>query len=297
MKRIMLALAAGLLAVQPALSADTAGGEWDKLITAETLSTLDGATVLDIRAPGDFASGHIPGAVNIPYPSWRGPAENPGELISDSVLTELLQSAGLDHSDRVVVAHAGASTTDFGAAARVYWTLKSAGFPEIAILNGGTAGWVDSGKDLSTTAADVTPSAQTFSLSDRWSVDGQAVADIIAGKREGTLVDARPYDFFVGERQHQAATAPGTLRGAVNFPFASWFDGEDIYIKEEALAQNVAANIPAEAGEIVSFCNTGHWAATNWFALSELAGLEDVKLYPESVVGWINAGGETVIGQ
>jgi Rhodanese-related sulfurtransferase len=42
---------------------------------------------------------------------------------------------------------------------------------------------------------------------------------------------------------------------------------------------------------LVSFCNTGHWAATNWFALSELAGIENVRLYPESMVGWSNAGG------
>ena len=41
---------------------------------------------------------------------------------------------------------------------------------------------------------------------------------------------------------------------------------------------------------LISFCNTGHWAATNWFALSELAGLDDVKLYPESMVGWSAAG-------
>ena len=40
----------------------------------------------------------------------------------------------------------------------------------------------------------------------------------------------------------------------------------------------------------MSFCNTGHWAATNWFALSELAGIENVKLYPESLVGWSHAG-------
>ena len=40
----------------------------------------------------------------------------------------------------------------------------------------------------------------------------------------------------------------------------------------------------------VSFCNTGHWAATNWFVLSEMLGQPDVKLYPESMVGWSRAG-------
>ena len=48
----------------------------------------------------------------------------------------------------------------------------------------------------------------------------------------------------------------------------------------------------ADADQLVSFCNTGHWAATNWFALSELAGIDNVKLYPESMVGWSNAGHE-----
>jgi thiosulfate/3-mercaptopyruvate sulfurtransferase len=39
----------------------------------------------------------------------------------------------------------------------------------------------------------------------------------------------------------------------------------------------------------VSFCNSGHWAATNWFVLSEVLGQPDVKLYPESLVGWSQA--------
>jgi thiosulfate/3-mercaptopyruvate sulfurtransferase len=53
----------------------------------------------------------------------------------------------------------------------------------------------------------------------------------------------------------------------------------------------LAAKNGFEAGDrLVSFCNTGHWAATNWFALSEIAGIEGVRMYPESMVGWSNAG-------
>jgi thiosulfate/3-mercaptopyruvate sulfurtransferase len=39
----------------------------------------------------------------------------------------------------------------------------------------------------------------------------------------------------------------------------------------------------------LSFCNTGHWAATNWFALSEVLGQPNVKLYAGSMVDWTNA--------
>ena len=47
--------------------------------------------------------------------------------------------------------------------------------------------------------------------------------------------------------------------------------------------------VPAEVkpdSKIVSYCNTGHWAATNWFVLSELLGYSDVTLYDDSMVGW-----------
>ena len=39
----------------------------------------------------------------------------------------------------------------------------------------------------------------------------------------------------------------------------------------------------------ISYCNTGHWAATNWFVLSEVAQVPDVKLYAESMVEWSQA--------
>jgi thiosulfate/3-mercaptopyruvate sulfurtransferase len=40
------------------------------------------------------------------------------------------------------------------------------------------------------------------------------------------------------------------------------------------------------AQETVAFCNTGHWAATDWFALSEVLGQKNVKMYPGSMVSW-----------
>jgi len=294
MKRL---LAAAFLAVFSASLAHAA--DWKKLVSPDELAALDDVTVVDVRDPRAFATGHIPGAVNAPYPAWRGPADNPGEPLSDAALTKVLQGAGLDHGDDVVVAHAGVDQTDFGAAARVYWTLKSAGFPRIAILNGGVRGWIADDMPLSVDPAPVTPSSQTFTLSDEWSVDRDTVAEITSGERKATLVDARPQPFYEGRMKHPAARAPGTLAGARNLPFDGWFDGNPTEIAESARAETIADAVAqaGQDGEIVSFCNTGHWAATNWFALSELAGKPNVKLYPESMVGWVNSGGEAVEGR
>lgn len=105
------------------------------------------------------------------------------------------------------------------------------------------------------------------------------------------LIDARPTGFFEGRLWHAAATRPGTLPTAESFPHDAWFvDGGPLMVDaERARAIAERAGLPGGA-TLVSFCNTGHWAATNWFALSQLAGLEGVTLYPESVVGWTQQG-------
>ena len=52
-------------------------------------------------------------------------------------------------------------------------------------------------------------------------------------------------------------------------------------------SKKIAAASPIDpAKETVSFCNTGHWAATNWFAMSEVLGQKNVKLYAGSMVEW-----------
>jgi thiosulfate/3-mercaptopyruvate sulfurtransferase len=36
----------------------------------------------------------------------------------------------------------------------------------------------------------------------------------------------------------------------------------------------------------IAFCNTGHWAATAWFTLSEVLKLPNTKMYDGSMVEW-----------
>jgi thiosulfate/3-mercaptopyruvate sulfurtransferase len=301
MIRIVAALAVAALA----LAGHARAAEWQKLLTPQDLATLAGAgslRILDIRpAQGDgatYAKGHVPGAVSAPYGSWRGPAENPGAPITDAALTERLQSAGIAFDTPVVVVHQGADQSDFGAAARVYWTLKSAGVARIAIMNGGHAAWVAAGLPVSTEPTVPARTTVTATLSPQWT----ATADDVRAASEGTgravLVDARPEAFFRGQQKHDAAAAAGTLRGAVNLVHERWFAPKQTAISAPEPAISRARELAAEANgaPIVSFCNTGHWAATNWFALSEIAGLDNVKLYPESMVGYTRRGLPVVAG-
>lgn len=264
------------LAAQPLLS------------PAELQAKLSEANVrvIDIRDPKSYAANHIPGAINAPYGSWRGPASNPGELPGLPKLTTLVQSLGLTPSTHAVVVSSGADATDFGASARVYWTLKVLGLKELSVLNGGVKAWTTAALPQNNQAVKV--AASNFQPQ----IDKSLVAtkeELVARVKSGdaALIDARPAEFFKGDTRHAAASVPGTLQGAVNLEHDKWFaPGTSTFVSADQ-AQKVAAASPIDpAKETVSFCNTGHWAATNWFAMSEVLGQKNVKLYAGSMVEW-----------
>lgn len=298
MKYVSLAtVLAGALAL-----AAPAAAELGPLVTpaqlAEAIKT-DAPLILDIRAPkapegkpneGTFTAGHIEGAVNTPYGAFRGPEANPGAVPDAARLTEVLRGAGVSADRPIVIVHQGKDATDFGSAARVYWTLKSSGLSRLSILNGGVAAWTEAGLPLSTTPVAPQPGTFEVTFSDRWLATTDQVKAIVDGQDQALLLDARPEEFWAGNASHPAAARPGTLPQSRYFEHSGWFGGGAAII--DASAARTLADQQGFTGteQLVSFCNTGHWAATNWFALSELAGIENVKLYPESMVAWSNAG-------
>ncbi|MEI4487850.1 rhodanese-like domain-containing protein [Frigidibacter sp. MR17.14] len=296
MTRPILTAAAGLAGLLAATSAFALGG--DPLVTPTDLQAAlaaggDGApVVLDIRGEG-YAGGHIEGALDAPYGLFRGPAANPGALVPVADLEARYEKLGLTLDRPVVVVAQGNDDNDFGSAARVYWTLKSSGFEDISILNGGAQAWVNAGLPLSDAAASPAPSELTITWNNQWTAETPEVASVVEGETQALLVDARPPAFFEGEQAHKAAARPGTLPGAMNVPHSGFFRPGATAISRVDDAAALKAKLGIKDGqEVVSFCNTGHWAATDWFAMSELAGIENVKLYPGSMVEYSQTGGK-----
>jgi thiosulfate/3-mercaptopyruvate sulfurtransferase len=275
------------LALAPLAAAAPAG--WSALLAPAELSSIleaEGDAVRVLQVNGDAAAGYIPGAVRAPYPEWRGPVENPGALPDAADLHAILSRTGIEADTPVVVVHAGGpDASDFGTAARVYWTLKSLGVQDLAILNGGLAGWKEAGLPTEANEGGVFPSDWQPTLSDEWRVTREEVQAIIDSGETAALVDARPAGFFEGLLWHDAAERPGTLPGSENLTYDVWFEGDEIVgpDRARAIAEEAGAT---DAPLTVSFCNTGHWASINWFALSELAGVENTRLYAESIVDW-----------
>lgn len=276
------ALSASALASQPLLSAS-------ELESARASTDL---RVIDIRDPASYSKGHIEGSISAPYGKWRGPKNNPGDLPELTQLTKLVQSLGLTQNTHAVIVSSGANDTDFGAAARVYWTLKVLGLTELSILNGGIKAWQSQGLALSTAPVSVKPSEFAPTINTNLITTQADLTSNISPARKILLVDARPEDFFNGNTRHAAAKVAGTLEGAVNVPHSLWFEpgSSKVVSADKAIKLAREHNLDQQNTEIISFCNTGHWAATNWFVLSELVADQDVKLYPGSMVEWTRSG-------
>ncbi|QCO54964.1 sulfurtransferase [Pseudorhodobacter turbinis] len=291
MQRIMLSSLTGLAM----FCATTAlAGDFGPLIMPADLAagTVPEAVILDIRPKG-FEAGHIAGAVSAPYGLFRGPKSNPGAVPPVADLERAYETLGLELDRPVVIVSQGDTDSDFGSAARVYWTLKSSGFTELAVLNGGATAWVNAGLPLSTQAATPVPTELAITWDNTWTADTAEVTAVVAGTEQATLVDSRPGSFFNGKKMHDAADRPGTLPGAMNLPHTDFFRPGATAINADPDLEALRAKLGGTSNTpVVAFCNTGHWAATDWFALSEVAGIDNVKLYAGSMVEYSQTDGE-----
>jgi thiosulfate/3-mercaptopyruvate sulfurtransferase len=252
-----------------------------------------GVVVLDIRSaidgstPESFAKGHIPGSVHSDYDKagWRVTRNNvPFMVPTTAELEKLIGDLGIDESSHVVVVPAGVNVLDFGSAARTYWTLKYAGVSNLSILDGGLAGWKAAGLPLETGTRAPTPEIFTAKLDKSILIEAPEV-EALAQKGGATLVDARPASFFLGKEKAPASKAYGHIPGAVSLDSDKFYDNAANRLKPKAELEAAAREVPAGT-DVVSYCNTGHWASTDWFVLHEVLGRSNARLYAGSMVEW-----------
>ncbi len=248
--------------------------------------------VLDIRSAIDgggaqaYAAAHIPGSVHSDYDKagWRVTRNNvPFMVPTTAELEKLIGDLGIDEDSQVVVGPAGVNVLDFGSAARTYWTLQYAGVKKVSILDGGVAAWRQAG--LPTESGVTAPSPKIFTANIDKSLLAEA-ADVEKIEKSGgaTLVDARPGSFFAGKEKAPASQAYGHIPGALNVDSAEFYDPTTNRLKPKAELAALADRVPN--GPVVSYCNTGHWASTDWFVMHELLGRTNARLYAGSMVEW-----------
>ena len=238
--------------------------------------------------------GHLPGARLVDFKNVRTE-----RLLGDRKVKFLspegadfqarMQAAGVVADKPIVLVPMGQSIADVDEALRLYWTFKLRGEDRVAVLDGGAAGWLAEGREVTT--APPAPLAGTWKAgADRpqYVATSEQVAQA-AEKHDVQLVDARGLPQFFGIAKAPTVAGFGHVAGAKSLApelltraanGALYFHPAKIY---EALMR--ANGIDPKAAS-VAYCNTGHLASGAWFVMSEIVGNRATSLYDGSMSLW-----------
>jgi len=139
--------------------------------------------------------------------------------------------------------------------------------------------------------AEITPSTYTPSGFDsRYFVGLESIKQRLKTKQSSStlLVDSRTHEQYAGKSRVSLAPLAGTLPNALNISFQRFFEAGSGKLDIQKAMDIVSQQKLGDKQDIVVFCNTGHLASSNWFALSEIAQ-KPVKLYSGSMIEWTNA--------
>lgn len=239
--------------------------------------------------------GHIDGAVPVDNKKVRVDRVING-LTVKSMLPEradfekLVRGWGVATGKPIVIVSAGMEPLDFNDAARLFWQFKVYGEDNIAVLNGGTAGWIAAGREVSTAAVKAAE-GNWVAKADR-SAEYNATSDDVAkaqADKSAQLVDARDDAHYLGLSKASSTSAAGHVAGAKNVytGLMSTQGGDAARLLAADTYRDVfkLSGLDAQAPAI-AYCNTGHQASGTWFVLTQIVGNKNVKLYDGSMHQW-----------
>ncbi|AFZ22562.1 rhodanese-related sulfurtransferase [Cylindrospermum stagnale PCC 7417] len=204
----------------------------------------------------------------------RHPLPNPTDLANK------LAKIGVNSQKTLVVAY---DDSRFAFASRLWWLLRYLGHEQVAVLDGGFAGWQKADYPVT----DLIPPARLATFTPQ--IQTELVVDITAVKSrkdnpEVILVDSRESDRYRGEREPIDKIA-GHIPGAVNYPWQEVTDSSGYLLPQ--LEQRRRWNNLDPAEEIFVYCGSGVTACVNLLSLA-LAGIPTGKLYAGSWSDWIS---------
>ncbi len=237
--------------------------------------------------------GHIPNAVFVPFKDARTDRTIDGKKVQKMLpekaqFEKLMQQAGLNQDDAVVLVTEGEGSGDMTIATRMYWQLKYFGHDKVAILNGGMAQWLNEGRNVSVDASKKAAGNWTAKAERRELLaTSEDVATAVKDK-SAQLVDNREIGQYLGTSKRSYVYAKGHIPGAKMFP-------HELLVQEDGAAKfhsvkelkDLVKALEVDAGKpAITYCNSGHLASGGWFVLSELMGNKNVKLYDGSMHEW-----------
>jgi thiosulfate/3-mercaptopyruvate sulfurtransferase len=216
-------------------------------------------------------------------------------------LEDKVCSIGADINSYVVIIGKTDTDVDRVNTTRVVWTLKYTGIRNLSILDGGFNKWIGEGRPVTEKATKRAKSDFRCGWNERVLATKKDVACSCAGTTVAQIIDTRPKAQFEGKVACPTVKRQGHIPGAVNLPYSLVFAKDGMFESKGAL-QNLASRHVGnnKDREMIVVCSNGQFASAWWFALSEMLGYKDVRIYDGSMEEWCCDRGaplETTPGQ
>ena len=231
----------------------------DYFVTASDLKDHPNSfKIIDARGYHTFLKGHIPGAIPADWQSLSNMEGSPGDehwgtLANNSILTEKIQKLGLQKNDQIAVY--SDTPEGWGEDGRIAWSLITAGFTNVRVLDGGYTNWSKQQYDTS-----VIPSLFTkksvVTLSQRKTDLIIDTTELQQKYDQFLIIDTRTPEEFNGAMLYGEARG-GHLPDAVNIPFTDLLNPDGTLRSAYDIHSIMEKKGIHKDSNIVTYCTAG----------------------------------------
>lgn len=244
-----------------------------------------------------YASGHIPGAVEV---DWTRDLNDPltRDYLREEGFSALMSRIGAT-KDSTIVFYGDKNNWWACYAA---WVFHLFGHANCRIMDGGRLKWQKEGREMTRDVSQRHPT--DYSAQPRDDKEFRAFRDQVLAhvQAQGKMIDVRSPEEYSGERLHmeaypnEGALRGGHIPGAKNVPWARAINPEDgtflpaeslreLYEQKAGLSQN---------DDVIVYCRIGERSSHTWFVLRYLLGYPSVRNYDGSWTEWGNLVGAPI---
>ena len=229
----------------------------------------------------DYETAHIPGAAFLDLGRDLSDTRSPLNFTMPPVerLAQALGAAGVGDGSRVV---AYSATTAMWAT-RLWWMLRSSGFDNAAVLDGGLAKWTAEGRPTEPGTRAYPPATLTLNARPGAWADKHEVLAAVADGGVCTINALSP-------SVHRGDGAvnygrKGHIKGSTNVPYAALLKADGAYRDDAELRALFDAVGAFERPRAICYCGGGISATMDALALTRL-GHPSVAVYDGSMSEW-----------
>ena len=243
-----------------------------------------------------YTAGHIPGAH-----AWRWKQQLWDDRLRDfpspALFAERMSRAGIGNDTTVVLY---GEDMQFGIYA--WWVFRMCGHENVRLLDGARYRWKAEGRPLST---EVPPerAATSYRPAAKRDDASRILRDELAarlGQPRTLILDARSPEEYRGElasppgSPNVGAERLGRIPGAKHLHFTELLTADRCFLPAPELTRVFEARGVSQQCDVVAYCRLSHRASVLYFAMTELVGMPNVRVYDGSWTEWGNLVGAPI---